>query len=876
MTGEKLGHYQILEKLGEGGMGVVYKARDTHLDRFVALKILPPDRVSDPERRRRFVQEAKAASALNHPNIVVIYDIASERGIDYIAMEFIDGKPLDQLIPRNGMRLHDALRIAIPVADALAKAHSAGITHRDLKPSNVMVDKDGRAKLLDFGLAKLTDRSETSAEDATLTDPKNTADGAILGTVAYMSPEQAEGKKIDSRSDIFAFGTLLYEMVSGHRAFEGDTPASTLGAVIHKDPKPLTELAPVTPRELERIVNRCLRKDRERRFQGASDVRVALEEIREESDSGKLSAPVTAASRPRWMVPVIVSATVLGGVCSWLAFRQPEVAPADAVLTQLTRDSGFTGDPAISPDGKLVAFSSDRAGEGHLDVWVLQTAGGPAVRLTKLPGNESSPSFSPDGTTVYFVGAEGILAVPALGGDPRIVHRGRVAAAKAPLDGQWIAFRPQALTGVEYPLLLVSPSGGNVTRAASNLRRADPLGWTADGRFVLVAGSSSILSEDQRTLHAAPRDGGAAIPVRLAAGALSSAAMPAGDRLLVSRQDEILEYPFDETAWSTRGVARRVAAFPGALVSFAVSPGRVLVAAAQKTTSDMWALPINAASGVASGALRRLSNDEATEWSPTVSRDGKLMVYSSDYNGVRDLWLRDLTARKESQLTATPENEERVRISPDGRKVLYEISKGIGTVGSLWVRDVVGGESKLACERCSRPAWGPDSDLVIYYSGDPVRFFSLRLSTGARSELISYPEKSVQSVEISPDARWLSFHIPQGPGRNRIFVAPVRDGKAAPESEWIRIGEDSQRVSPFWSSDGRRLYWIEPGRLMTQELDPATKTPRGGARKAFEPPAGYRFPSSNRIGLSWSPTELFFTLEETKGNLWKIELPERR
>lgn len=205
VTGEKLGHYQIVEKLGQGGMGVVYKARDTHLDRFVALKILPPDRVADPERRRRFVQEAKAASALNHPNIVVIYDIATERGIDYIAMEFIDGKPLDQLIPRTGMRLHDALRIAIPIADALAKAHSAGITHRDLKPSNVMVDKDGRAKLLDFGLAKLTDRTETGADDATLTDPKNTADGAILGTVATCLPSRPKARRstrvpISSRS----------------------------------------------------------------------------------------------------------------------------------------------------------------------------------------------------------------------------------------------------------------------------------------------------------------------------------------------------------------------------------------------------------------------------------------------------------------------------------------------------------------------------------------------------------------------------------------------------------------------------------------------------------------------------------------------------
>lgn len=662
-------------------------------------------------------------------------------------------------------------------------------------------------------------------------------------------------------------------MVSGHRAFEGDTPASTLGAVIHKDPKPLTELAPVTPRELERIVNRCLRKDRERRFQGASDVRVALEEIREESDSGKLSVPAPPP-RPRWMVPVLASAAVCAGV-AWLLFRQPAAAPAEPVLTQLTRDSGFTGDPAISPDGKLVAFSSDRAGEGHLDLWVLQTAGGPPVRLTKLPGNESTPSFSPDGTTVYFVGTEGILAVPALGGDPRVVHRGAVLAASASPDGSWIAFTQPGVVGVESPLQLVSPSGGAVKRVAPNLRQAYAWGWAPDSKFALTDGNSSLLGSSRRSLHAAPIDGGAAIPITLADGQpLFSRALPVGDRLLVSSRGAILEYPFDSAAWKTSGPSRRLAAFPGAFVRFAVSPGRVLVAAVQKITSDMWALPIDTATGVAAGPLRRLSNDEAADWNPTVSDDGKLMVYSSDRNGARDLWLRDLTTGKESQFTANPESEERARISPDGRKVLYEVS---GTVRSLWVRDVAGGEPKLACERCGRPGWGPDSDIVTYYSGDPVRFFSLRLSTGVRGELVSYPNKSVQSVELSPDARWVSFHLPQGPGRNRLFVAPAREGKAGPESEWIRIGEDGPYASLFWSRDGRRLYWIELGcGLMTQELDPSTKVPRGKAQRAFEPPAGYLFPAPNRIGLSWSPTELFFTLEETKGNLWKIEVPEHR
>jgi serine/threonine protein kinase len=223
MVDRTISHFEILEKLGEGGMGVVYKARDTHLDRFVALKVLPPERVADPERKRRFVQEAKAASALNHPNIITIHDIAQESGIDFIVMEYVPGKTVDELIPRKGMRLNKALKVAVQIADALAAAHTAGIIHRDLKPGNVMVTEDGRVKVLDFGLAKLTEIVAPGEDEATRTLKPATEEGAILGTVAYMSPEQAQGKPVDARSDIFAFGSLLYEMVAGRRAFQSDT-----------------------------------------------------------------------------------------------------------------------------------------------------------------------------------------------------------------------------------------------------------------------------------------------------------------------------------------------------------------------------------------------------------------------------------------------------------------------------------------------------------------------------------------------------------------------------------------------------------------------------------------------------------------------------
>ena len=327
MIGQALGHYRIEAKLGEGGMGVVYRAFDTHLDRPVAIKILRADATTSPERRRRFQQEAKAASALNHPNIVHIYDISSSGGTDYIAMEFVDGKTLDRLIGKSRLALGDTLKYAIQVADALARAHAAGIVHRDLKPANMIVSEEGRVKLLDFGLAKLTETAaaadiDSAAGTATMTarEDVQTEEGTILGTVAYMSPEQAEGKKVDARSDIFSFGSVLYEMVTGRRPFEGANKISTLSAILHKEPPPLAEAAPDLPAELDKIISRCLRKDPERRAQHAGDIKVALEELREDSASRRLS-PAPPAATPEGRPTLIRKLFGSAGTRSYRAWQ---------------------------------------------------------------------------------------------------------------------------------------------------------------------------------------------------------------------------------------------------------------------------------------------------------------------------------------------------------------------------------------------------------------------------------------------------------------------------------------------------------------------------------------------------------------------------
>ncbi len=300
MVGRKVAQYQFLEKLGAGGMGEIYKAQDTRLGRIVAIKALPSAKSGDPDRRRRFLQEAQAASGLNHPSIITIHDVISEGDTEFMVMEFVSGKTLNDLIPKGGLRVPQALKYALQTADALKAAHSAGIVHRDLKPANIMVTDSGLVKVLDFGLAKLTDRGNQptqlgeDAETIATTSPL-TVEGSILGTVSYMSPEQAQGKKVDTRSDIFSFGAVLYEMLTGRRAFEGESSHSTLSAILRDDVKPMIEVAPDVPPQLEAVILQCLKKNPDERWQTMHEVQTALGVLKRESDSGSLYTSRSAA-----------------------------------------------------------------------------------------------------------------------------------------------------------------------------------------------------------------------------------------------------------------------------------------------------------------------------------------------------------------------------------------------------------------------------------------------------------------------------------------------------------------------------------------------------------------------------------------------------
>jgi hypothetical protein len=386
MDARRVRQYQFIQKLGAGGMGEIYKAQDTRLNRTVAIKVLPSSKSGDPERRRRFLQEAQAASSLNHPSIITIHDVISEGDTEYMVMEFVQGKTLNDLIPKGGLRVPVVIKYALQMADALSAAHLAGIVHRDLKPANVMVTDAGLVKILDFGLAKLTDSSPASgiSDDNTRTMAQSgplTVEGSILGTVSYMSPEQAQGKKVDPRSDIFSFGAVLYEMATGQRAFEGESSLSTLSAILRDEPKPMMEVAPDVPPHLEAIIQRCLRKNPDDRWQSMRDVQAALSVLKRDSDSGSLyttrigpppqtpaaapatGAPAAKSSASKVIVAIAGAAVVLAaaGGGTWY-FIQQRAGASKAAVTAAVPPPPVTvavPEPVAAPPPAETALSND-------------------------------------------------------------------------------------------------------------------------------------------------------------------------------------------------------------------------------------------------------------------------------------------------------------------------------------------------------------------------------------------------------------------------------------------------------------------------------------------------------------------------------------
>jgi eukaryotic-like serine/threonine-protein kinase len=737
MIGRTVLHYQIVETLGRGGMGVVYKARDTHLDRFVAIKVLPPEKVTDRERKRRFVQEAKAASALNHPNIVHIYDIAEADGIQFIAMEYVPGKTLDQIIGRKGLRLSEALKYAVQTADALAKAHSAGIIHRDLKPSNIMVTSDGLLKVLDFGLAKLTESTGGKfGETATMraNEKPDTAEGAIVGTVAYMSPEQAEGKTVDARSDIFSFGSLLYEMITGRRAFHGDSALSTLSAILKEDPKPVSAAVSDAPRDLEKIIARCLRKDPERRLQTMADVKVALLELQDESDSGQLtSTPGISpkSTKLRWKLAfsvALVLAIFLAGTAFYMRSSRM-IAPLR--ILPLTTYPGSEHSPSFSPDGSQVAFSWNGEKQENSDIYVRLVDGGTFLRLTMNPAADAAPAWSPDGRQIAFVrDAAGIFLISPLGGAERkLTDLTETAGFSSDTvawtpDGKAVAFADRTSDTPRNSIFLISTVTGERRRLTSppaSVVIGDRMpSFSPDGRsFAFVrwlnyAQSDLYISslekkESQRLTH----DNRAIYGV---------AWTPDGHDLVFSSSrfggQSLLRIPANASA---RSSPERVGGVEGYAEFPVISRGSQGIPARLAYERNLDDTNIWRAELSVSGTVRAMKSpvqliaSTRADNDPRYSLDGKRVVFTSDRSGTSELWTCAGDGSNPVQLTSFGDSVPgSPRLSPDGQQVAFDLQTPGGI--DVYVIAVTGGTPRRLTTGGVRPSWSHDGRFVYFGS----------------------------------------------------------------------------------------------------------------------------------------------------------------
>jgi Tol biopolymer transport system component len=827
--------------------------------------------------------------------------------------------------------LHEILNIVVQTADALAAAHEVGIVHRDIKPENIMVrQRDSYVKVLDFGLAKRIDGAVDTHAPARV--QAQTSAGMIMGTAAYMSPEQARGERVDVRTDIWSLGVVLYEMVAGRLPFEGSNTNEILASILSdKEPSPLARYAREVPSELERIVTKALTKDEEERYQTAKDLltdlrrlrqRLVIDAERDRSASLEAVQPEKGPCSPRKTTRTTSSAEYLLGeikshklgvlitlavvvvtttsVALWLVrLPQPLGTPEHIPLT---RDTGLTMDPALSPDGKLLAYASDRSGNGNLDIWVRQVGGGEPIRLTQGPADEREPTFSPDGTLIAFTSdiGGGIYVISALGGVP---PRKIVADGQRPRfspDGSQIAYWSGAIgPGAGFStrnfcrIFVVASAGGSPRQVRPDFVGAAYPEWTPDGTRLLFLGNRDEelrVDDDNLDWWVTPLDDGSPNatgaltatrregltgPFLVYPWALITAIWETRNNWLIfsarsGDNNNLWRIAISSETWKVTGSPQRLTSGSTIVESFSVAStgaGSVNIAyASLSENTDIWNLPLDANEGKVTGERRPLTRDLAADFHPSLSADGRKMVWVSASTGNQQIWIADWETGEKYALTASSVDKYSPRFSPDGLKVSF--AAHINNKWDIYLVPAIGGPEEMICEDCGQAtAWSPDGNYLIGNSRDG-RLFLLEVTSRRRINLVAMSGRWFAGGAFSPDSRWITFLENGFPWRERI--APFQGETMAPESAWFSVLSELRA----WSPDGSLVYGDSDHDgfkcLWAQRLDSTTKRPIGPPISILhEHGAGRSVFTSASISVARD--RMVFTLAERTGNIWMAQ-----
>ena len=880
--GTRLGSYEIVSFAGAGGMGEVYRAKDTRLERIVALKVLPSEISESQTRRQRFLTEARAISSLKHPNVCTVHDIGSDDGIDFLVMEYVEGETLAARLRRGPLPIQEALHRGIEIAAALDAAHSAGIVHRDIKPGNIMLTKAG-AKLLDFGLAKAPGHITAAAATAgTASSDPLTETGAIVGTIHYISPEQLDGSPADSRSDLFAFGAVLYEMVTGTRAFDGLGTGAIIDAILQRDPPPVSVVREVELPMLDQVVQRCLQKNPDARMQSARDVQQVLQWIIEEP--GAMSPRRQGLGRG--YLAALLAALTLATLIAAVLYRRTARIPSATIPPQysfrpLETTPAYEGFPTWSPDGKAVAYVAEV--DGTLQIFTRSLNSTKRTQITNLSRDSRDPFWSHDGTRIYFISLardrEGLWSVGAAGGAPRLVVP-RVSFAAASPDGTRLALLREAeVDGESMSLWFADASGGDAQPYAdASLSRslsAGAIRFAPDGTRLGAWVQAGGLERPREFWEITMSD----MKARKSLPVLSTLPRVYPFSWMADGQRIVFGADFDDRLpgfhlWiaDTRdGGMQAITATHGNEYHPSVSPdGRRIVFSSEEADFDLLEIPLDGT------PMRSLLATSRVEKMPVWAPDGSQYAFVTNRSGTDEIWVRSADGAWERPVATMKDFPESttallsgLSFSPDGKRLAYQRAAGIFRV---WISNVVGGPpiplltSQKALE--DHPTWSPDGEWIAFISflepdsaAKPREATLLKVRLGGQDAPVVLAERVVTTSDIkwSPDGAWITCETVDG---MTLVSAAGGPSQLLSEESW---------VTHEWAKDGKSIYAIyvdEAMHSILAKVDVRSGNPVLLRDLGTTPPMMFPF-----LGLSLSADSrnLVTSAPSLRGDLWILE-----